>query len=243
MLPRAAFGDAPGESGRGCTAPMGEPGSFRTPSRGDAGTRTAGRGEQREVYGWPSLGYPSDMASDIGLVLKSEHRDLLILADRCGRTSRGFQDPAADLRRRLSAHLSTATEEVYSALPATPEPGLLRVIDRVTSVLEDEGATGEVLADVARDLVAVEKELVVPPLLENVPIAERRRMGKVFRIRRDSALNRGPGRPHRQLSQSELYEQARRAGIEHRSRMTLAQLQEAVDEAHRRHGGGFEDAG
>jgi hypothetical protein len=183
------------------------------------------------------------MASDIGLVLKSEHRDLLILADRCGRVSRGFQDPGADLRRRLSAHLAAASEDVYPALPGTPDPELLRTVDQVSSALEDETANGEVLAAAARDLVAAEQESVVPPLLEQVPVSERRRMGKVFRIRRDAALSREPGRPHRHRSQSELYELARRAGVEHRSRMTLSHLQDAVDEVQRRQGGDVEAVG
>ncbi len=78
------------------------------------------------------------MASDIGLVFQSEHRDLLILADRCGRVSRGFQDPGGDLRRRLRAHLAAAVEHVYSALPGSPAPEVLAEVDRVSSALESE---------------------------------------------------------------------------------------------------------
>jgi hypothetical protein len=186
------------------------------------------------------------MASDIGLVLASEHRDLLVLADQCGRVSRGFHDPGADLSRRLGAHLAAAEAEVYPALrsPASPRlADLLDAVERVATTLRDDVPVRQEVARAARDLVAAEGVAVVPVLAERLPIAERRRMGKVFRIRRDAALRGTHPRPNRRLSQTELYELARRAGLEHRSTMTQAQLQAAVAAWERDPGHGLRAAG
>jgi hypothetical protein len=178
------------------------------------------------------------MASDIGLVLGSEHRDLLVLADQCGRASRGFHDPVTELGRRLLAHVAAVEAEVHPVLRSSPSVNLLDVrnaVERVDAVLGDDAVDREALAGAARDLVEVERA-VLPALVALLPIAERRRMGKVFRIRRDSVLRGAHSRQHRKLSQTELYELARRAGLEHRSTMTQAQLQAAVAEWERHPG-------
>ena len=171
------------------------------------------------------------MASDIGLVLRSEHRDLLILADRCGRMSRGFQDPVADLRRRLLAHLAAAQSAVLPVLASVsspPAPELEHAIGLVGTVVSDEMVSREALEQTTRVLVDAERADMLPVLSGRVPVAERRRMGKVFRMRRDSVLRGTQARSYRQRSQTELYELARRAGVEHRSTMTQSQLQAAV---------------
>ena len=169
------------------------------------------------------------MASDIELVLRSEHRDLLRLADRCGRASRGFQDPAADLQGRLRAHVAAVSEgplDVVSALGANALPDAL---EEARAAL-DGSATGEVLAREARRLVEVEQAELLPILAERVPLPVRRWMGQVFRIRRDAVVRASHAPAHRQMSQTELYELARRAGVEHRSTMTQSELQAAVQE-------------
>ena len=180
------------------------------------------------------------MASDIGIVLRSEHRDLLILADQCGRMSRGLHDPAADLRRRLQAHLTAAEAEVYPFVRWSSPSSIRRACctrsRSVGAALEDEAVAREELAQVARSLVEVERSAVLLALAAQLPIAERRRMGKVFRMRRDAVLRSAHARQNRQRSQTELYELARRAGLEHRSTMTQAQLQVAVAEWERRRG-------
>jgi hypothetical protein len=179
------------------------------------------------------------MASDIGIVLRSEHRDLVLLADQCGRMSRGLHDPAADLRRRLRAHLIAAEEEVYPFVRSSPskhQAGLLHAVDLVGAALEDEVVAREELAQVALSLVEAERCALLLALATQLPIAERRRMGKVFRMRRDAVLRTAHARQNRQRSQTELYELARRAGLEHRSTMTQAQLQVAVAEWERRRG-------
>jgi hypothetical protein len=186
------------------------------------------------------------MASDIRLVLGSEHHDLLVLADQCGRASRGFHDPVSELGRRLLAHLAAAEEEVYPLLRPSSDADmadLRTAIERVRAVLGDGSVVREELAQVARALVEAERATVLPALAASYPIAERRRMGKVFRIRRDAVLRGAHSRQHRQLSQTELYELARRAGLQHRSTMTQAQLHAAVARLERHAGHGMPATG
>jgi hypothetical protein len=158
------------------------------------------------------------MASDILLVLKSDHRTLCLLADRCTRQARGFADPRRDLERALSAHLASMTSEVYPRVGADG-PGVLP---------EDlaQAESGRLIALVEQ--VRQYEEEHVLPALEGLLIEDRRRIGKVFRIRRDAALRSFGTSRRRPPSQPELYELARRAGVEQRSRMTAAQLHAAV---------------
>jgi hypothetical protein len=173
------------------------------------------------------------MASDIVLVLRSEHRELGMLVEQCGRPSRGFQDPQEDLRRRLSAHVAATTAAVHPAIGAWRPPELEAALHAVRSELDAPSRTG--LASTASALVEAERETVLPRLAE-LPIAERRRVGKVFRIKREGALRGAGTHSRRQRSQTELYELARRAGVEQRSRMTLAQLEAAVSAWERQQG-------
>jgi hypothetical protein len=166
------------------------------------------------------------MASDIVLLLESEHRRLLTLADQCRRRSRGLADPASELRRLLHAHACGVVRDVLEDQvvaravvgfePLTPA--------EVAAIPEPE------LADAARDLVEAEAVVVLPALAEGVPLPERRRLGKVYRTRRDARMRAVPRPRRRELSQTELYELARRAGIQHRSRMTQAELVAALDD-------------
>lgn len=156
------------------------------------------------------------MASDIVLVLRSEHRDLLLLADQRGRASRGFHDPETGLRSRLHAHVAAAEAEVYPTLRSSGSPNvsdLLHAVERVAGALDDTAITREELAEVAQDLVAAERSAVLLFLAAQMPIGERRRMGRVFRKRRDAALRVTQGHHHRNVSQTELHELARRAGL------------------------------
>lgn len=161
------------------------------------------------------------MASDIVLVLRSEHREILALAEQCSRASRGFHDPPEDLRRRLTAHLAASAA-------ITLRGGRPREIDVALDALREDLAKAREVASAARALVSFEQESALP-WLEGVLIGDRRRMGKVFRVKREGALRQTTGtQKRRRRSQTELYEQARRAGIEQRSRMTLPQLEAAV---------------
>jgi hypothetical protein len=186
------------------------------------------------------------MASDIVLVLKSEHRDLLILAEQCGRMSRGFHDPVAELRRRLQVHLAVSEEEVLPVVRSSSSegpPGLLGAVARVGAALADEASGRDELALAARVLVEAERSDVLPVVAAKVPIPERRRMGKIFRMRREALLRAAHAPTNRRRSQTELYELARRAGLEHRSTMTQAQLQAAVVEWERQGGQAVKSVG
>lgn len=167
------------------------------------------------------------MASDIMLVLRAEHRELLNLADQCARPGRGFQDPQDELRRRLAAHTAAAQETDLAHLlsASDPETSLREMLASSAARITD--APGAGLADEAVALVMVERERLMPAL-ERILIADRRRMGKVFRIHRERELRRCAPHVRRHRSQTELYDLARRAGIDQRSRMTQAQLDEAV---------------
>ena len=93
--------------------------------------------------------------------------------------------------------------------------------------LEDVGGEPASRAGAAEGLLRIERHIVA--LLEQLGLDERRRLGKVFRIRRDAQLRGSSSGSRRRRSQTELYEMARRAGVEHRSRMTQAQLQAAIE--------------
>lgn len=171
------------------------------------------------------------MAVDITLVLPSEHRHLQQLVERCGRTTRGFHDPSADLQQALRAHVLAAAAEVYpiAAQKSVGSGWPAEQLCEVRRVAENPTAAADELVGTTGNLVRVELEFVVPAL-ESLEQLARRRMGKVFRMRRDANLRNSEGGARRRRSQTELYEMARRAGVEHRSRMTQAQLQEALAE-------------
>jgi len=165
------------------------------------------------------------MASDIVLVLRSDHRELLVLAEQCRRPSRGLERPEETLRRRLAAHVDAVQEVVLPLAPVAADPQLPAVLSAVAAEIDEPSREG--LADRACALVEMETAAVTPALLA-LPIEDRRRMGKVFRIHRDRTLRHGMPAVRRQRSQTELYELARRAGLEQRSRMSQSQLEEAV---------------
>ncbi len=103
----------------------------------------------------------------------------------------------------------------------------IRKAAEATKISADE------LVRAAQDLVGAEVQFVVPAV-ETLELNVRRRMGKVFRMRRDANLRTGDPGSRRRRSQTELYEMARRAGVEHRSSMTQAQLQQALEARSRR---------
>jgi hypothetical protein len=169
------------------------------------------------------------MAVDIVLVLASEHRRLRHLVQRCGRSSRGFHDPAGELQAVLRAHVLAATAEVYPTAASVDQPSQWPAGDlaRLRRVVESTHPARPELAAAADELIAVEQYVI--GLLHGLDVADRRRLGKVFRIRRDALLRNPSTGSRRRRSQTELYELARRAGVAHRSRMTQAQLQAAID--------------
>lgn len=163
------------------------------------------------------------MPSDILLVLHSDQRQLMVLADRCRRSGRGLEDPEGDLRAALTAHATALLHEVLPRVRGTAE--LAEHLDAMISGLPDQGS--EKLADTAEQVVEAERQELTGNAA-TLSIDARRRLGKAFRIRRQAAL-RARGHTRRvTVSQSELYEIARRAGISQRSKMTHAELLQAV---------------
>ncbi len=81
------------------------------------------------------------MAVDITLVLRSEHRRLQKLADRCGRNSRGFHDPVCDLRRALRAHTRAASELYSSAGPGIQDGAAAATLADVRQSAENDAGS------------------------------------------------------------------------------------------------------
>jgi hypothetical protein len=168
------------------------------------------------------------MASDVVLVLRSEHRRLARLSERSRRSSRGLEDPRAELRRAVGAHAAAGRSELLPGLAGWPE------VARWEALLDDVvEACDEHLPAVVEALVTVEKKSLLPWLGERTSVDDRRRLGTLYRVRRDMAARAPASRPG--LTRTELYERARRAGVENRSRMTQAELRAAVEEWERQH--------
>lgn len=169
------------------------------------------------------------MAVDIVLVLRSEHRRIQQLVERCGRASRGFHDPVTDLWQALRAHVLAATAELYpcAAKVGDPQQWPAQKLTEVRTLLERAPQAEDALR-AAELLLSAEEDCVVPRL-EGLDVATRRRLGKVFRMRRDATARQASASHRRRRSQTELYEVARRVGVEQRSRMTQAELQAAIE--------------
>jgi hypothetical protein len=171
------------------------------------------------------------MASDIVLVLRSEQRSLDLLAQRCSRRSRGLEDPFGDLRAGLLSHVEAVAQEVAPTLRGFGEQAewLQAMRQHILAAADND------LPREASEVVEFER-IELLPAVASLAVEHRRRLGKAFRIRREASQRaRGQGRRRPAVSQTELYEQARRAGISQRSRMSHAELWEAVSgaQAHR----------
>jgi hypothetical protein len=162
------------------------------------------------------------VASDVVLVLRSEHRRLRQLVDRVGRSSRGLADPHSELRRALSSHVSAARSEIVPAVSGWPGCSTW-----VSALDEAADQQTEALLPAVEALVQVEEHSLLPWLQQELSVADRRRLGTLYRVRRDTVARPLLARPS--LSRTELYERARRAGVVHRSRMTQGELQAAVE--------------
>jgi hypothetical protein len=175
------------------------------------------------------------VVSDIVLVLRSEHRDLIDLAQQCTRPSRGFEDPVGRLHGRLRAHMDAMERVATSTVRwigkgVGPMGEVLDLLTRGTREPPDRQATPAL----AWAVVDHEEGSVIPQLEREVPLLERRRAGKSFRLVRATAMRSYHPSSRRVRSQAELYALARRAGVEQRSRMSQAQLQRAVEAWERR---------
>jgi hypothetical protein len=119
---------------------------------------------------------------------------------------------AADRLARLDTEVSRVTEDL--TVSPVPSPGLVALGGRLGELIEAHAAT---LGD-----------QVLAPLESAVARKEVRRLGGLYEQRRDVDLRQRSGEtppPRRlDLSRAELYELARRAGIEGRSGMSRRDL-------------------
>jgi hypothetical protein len=173
------------------------------------------------------------VASDLLLVLRAEHRHLGMLADRAVRGGRGLQNPTGALSAAARAHVAALGEVLpllRQRLPATTAGTWADHARRLHGAADEDDHDAMMLAEAIRALVTVEQRDVMPALADGCSLLERRRAGKVYRLRRAATARAVRTTASRRVrSRTELYEVARRAGIEHRSRMTHAELAAAVD--------------
>ncbi len=130
----------------------------------------------------------------------------------------------------LKAHLQAAATDVYPSV-ARGVKDLAWPAQRIDSLREalEHEQPAEVLVAIADEIRHIEESVVLPAVRERLELQSRRRLGKVFRIKRDAHLRTLKKGPRRQLSQTELYEVARRAQVENRSRMTATELLAAIN--------------
>ncbi|MEZ5184537.1 MAG: hypothetical protein R2720_02225 [Candidatus Nanopelagicales bacterium] len=136
-----------------------------------------------------------------------------------------------ELHTVLRAHVLAAVAEVYptaarhSAINQWPAG----VFADLRQTAEADDPSHAQLTEATIRLIEAESDHVVTVLDAGLEVCERRHLGKVFRIRRDASLRKIKRTTRRRRSQTELYEVARRAGVQHRSSMTQAQLQAAIE--------------
>lgn len=121
------------------------------------------------------------------------------------------------------ASVDAELDEAVRALAAAPVPS------------PDLAVLGDQVGRLVRSHAETLSEHVLNPLSDAVPRKELRRLGGIYEARRDDDLRRSADRqppPRRlDLTRAELYELARRAGIEGRSAMSRGDL---IDELQRR---------
>lgn len=199
----------------------------------------------------PSSGYPRTVGTNAVRLLQADHRRIGELVRRLGRSYRAGESLRVEAAAELRAHVE-ATRAVLlpfaadrQVAPGTgdgdPEEALLKGLIACAAELGD--ARDPVPAELARRLATawdqhVEREgPLLTGLRETVEVHRLRMLGDALRRSRDSALRtalRGTSRLNRPVAtRAELYERARRLGIEGRSSMTRGELQSALDQLSR----------
>lgn len=128
----------------------------------------------------------------------------------------------------LRVHFEIAQREVYPTAMGLLEQWPAQQVQTIDEMVHTENLPLADLIRVTDMVVTLEADAIVPVLSQAQEVPERRRLGKVFRMRRDALLRSLKGSHRRQPSQIELYEMARRAGVQQRSKMTQAQLHQAI---------------
>lgn len=190
------------------------------------------------------------MPSSVRRLTLLDHERLGRLLRRVCATGPGQQRWRGELVALLRAHRVAERDEVLAALVAYPElADAVRAQAEVDVELERISAEAASMpldrpdlaqwcaraAQVMDDHARRWAESLMQPLETHAPRAEVRRLGGAYERRRDAELSNAgvPGDPPRRLdlSRAELYELARKAGIEGRSSMTRGEL---IDELQRR---------
>jgi hypothetical protein len=191
---------------------------------------------------------PSSVARLVGL----DHERMVRLLKRACSQGPNQQRWRDELTALMRAHRLAEREELLAevgrVLPELgPEASRQDQTDRDLDQLADEVAHADVsatdfadLCDRARSAIAAHDEelrtVVLEPLSATVGRKEMRQLGGRYESRRDEELRNADGQapPPRRLdvSRAELYELAKRAGIEGRSGMSRDQL---ITELQRRH--------
>jgi hypothetical protein len=183
---------------------------------------------------------PSSVARLVGL----DHERMIRLLKRAcsqGPNQQRWRDEfTALLRAHRLAEREELLAEVGRVLPelgprASQQNQADRDLDEVAAEVADADVSAAEFADLcgrARDAVAAHGDAlrteVIEPLARAIGRKEMRRLGGRYESRRDTELreNEGHAPPPRRLdvSRAELYELAKRAGIEGRSAMSRDQL-------------------
>ncbi len=192
-----------------------------------------------------SLGNPSDMPSSITRLTTLDHERLLRLLRRTvaeGPSQRRWRD---ELVLLLAAHQVAELEALTPDVIAQAGPAAVNAAEELSRLDCDMaraagelagtpvpspgvGAIGERLRRLIEAHAALLSGQVLAPLESAVARKEVRRLGGVYETRRDADLREhGDAEPPPRrfdVSRAELYELARRAGIEGRSAMSRRDL-------------------
>jgi hypothetical protein len=185
-------------------------------------------------------GYPELMPSSIIRVASLDHERIRRLVRRActeGPSQARWRDELVGL---VEAHRAAEDEALGSADPAVPPEAVERLrqvdadLDAATAAMAAATIPSSEIAEVGRTfqsaLTAHVDELdgrLLQALGDSAPRKELRRLGGLYVAHRDQALHdHGEVEPPRRLdvSRAELYELARRAGIEGRSSMSRRDL-------------------
>jgi hypothetical protein len=185
-------------------------------------------------------GYPELMPSSIIRVASLDHERIRRLVRRActeGPSQARWRDELVGL---VEAHRAAEDEALGSADPAVPPEAIERLrqvdadLDAATAAMAAATIPSSEIAEVGRTfqsaLTAHVDELdgrLLQALGDSAPRKELRRLGGLYVAHRDQALHdHGEVEPPRRLdvSRAELYELARRAGIEGRSSMSRRDL-------------------
>jgi hypothetical protein len=128
------------------------------------------------------------MTADVLVALRAQHERILHLA---GAVADEVVSPADDLRRLVCQHITAATSEIVPLVDTVPGVSAVGMWARGLTRMGGVAAGGgdEAVRDVARRLVQLEEAFLVPALGRLLPLAERRRLGELYRARMETEVD------------------------------------------------------